>query len=420
VNRNRRRLTGRMLVALVAAVLVAAALAGAGTARSRHAALPAVSGNVVLSGWASSGVEFDFLNKVVKTFEKKNPSIHVTYQPINGNYPQAMLARFASHTPPDVFYVDSSVAPDWMSKGVLLPLNSLFRQHHFSTRPFFKRLLQGFTWKGKIYGLPKDWSPLAMQVNTAMLQKAGVSAPTSWTKLVSVARKMQVTSAVPGGAPICLGADWARMLAFIYQGGGSYLNARGTRPVLNTAAAKKAINFYVGLETSGLGRTPDQLGVGWCGEALGKQKAAIIFEGNWAVPYMHDTFPDVKYATYPMPHGRNKGSLAFTVSYSIAKDSRNKPAAWKLLSYLTSRSGMATWTNQGLALPSRSDVRPAAGRAVFLKEAPYSHAWSFFPGFSDVYTIMNNDLTAVFQGKKDVQGMINDVQTATAKALKRR
>ena len=33
----------------------------------------------------------------------------------------------------------------------------------------------------------------------------------------------------------------------------------------------------------------------------------------------------------------------------------------------------------------------------------YSRAWSFFPGFSSVYTIMNNDLTAVFQGKEDVQ-----------------
>jgi hypothetical protein len=33
---------------------------------------------------------------------------------------------------------------------------------------------------------------------------------------------------------------------------------------------------------------------------------------------------------------------------------------------------------------------------------------------------MNNDLTAVFQGKKDVQGMINDVQAATATALKRK
>jgi multiple sugar transport system substrate-binding protein len=135
---------------------------------------------------------------------------------------------------------------------------------------------------------------------------------------------------------------------------------------------------------------------------------------------MKDTFPTVSYKTYPMPKGRTTGDLGFTVSYSMAKDSKNKPAAWTLLSYLTGKNGMKNWTDLGLALPSRSDVPPAAGRAVFTQPAPYSRAWSFFPGFGDVYTIMNNDLTAVFQGKKDVQGMINDIQSATATALKKK
>lgn len=402
------------LIVALAAALAAAAAQGRSNGRA------AVSGNVVLSGWASSGTEFDFLNKVVADFERKFPSIKVTYQPINGDYPQAMLARFASRTPPDVFYVDSSVAPDWIKQGVLEPLNPYFAKYKFSTKPFYPRLVAGFSKGGRVYGLPKDWSPLAMEINTTMLAKTGMAAPTNWTQLIAVAKKMQINNAVPGGAPICLGADWARMLAFVYQGGGSFLNAAGTAPVLNTKAAKKGINFYVGLATSGLGRTPDQLGVGWCGEALGKEKAAIIFEGNWALPYMADTFPAVKYQTYAMPKGRAAGTLAFTVSYSMAKDSRNKPAAWTLLSYLTSKQGMAQWTNQGLALPSRSDVPPAAGRTVLTKEAPYAHAWSFFPGFSSVFTIMNNDLSAVFKGSKDIQGMINDVQAATAKALKQK
>jgi multiple sugar transport system substrate-binding protein len=409
-----RRFFSAVLCLAVLAVLVATAA----QARS-HRVAAGPSGNVVLAGWASSGTEFDFLNNVVQDFEKKYPNIHVTYQPINGNYPQVMLARFASHTPPDVFYVDSSVAPDWMAQGVLQPLNSYFTKYKFSTSKFYPRLLKGFTYKGQVYGLPKDWSPLAMEINTTMLQKAGVAAPTNWTQLIAAAKKMQVNNAVPGGAPICLSADWARLLPFVYQAGGSYLNAAGTAPTLNTKAAKKAINFYVGLATSGLARTPDQLGAGWCGEALGKEKAAIIFEGNWALPFMHDTYPSVNYATYAMPKGRTTGNLGFTTSFSMAKDSKNKPAAWTLLSYLTGPVGMKKWTDQGLALPSRSDVPPAAGRAVFIKQAPASRAWSFYPGFSSVYTVMNNDLTAVFQGKEDVQGMINDIQSATAKALKK-
>ena len=405
----------RKVVIALAAGAVFAAVAVTAAAAKPHATGP--SGNVTLAGWASSGTEFDFLTKVVANFEKKYPKINVTYQPINGDYPTAMLARFASRTPPDVFYVDSSVAPDWIKQGVLEPLNPFFAKYKFSTKPFFPRLVAGFSKGSRVYGLPKDWSPLAMEVNTTMLQKAGVSAPTNWTQLINVAKQLQIKGAVPNGAPICLSPDWARMMPFIFQAGGSYLNPAGTAPVLNTAKAKKGINFFVGLATSGLARTQTQLGTDWCGEALGKEKAAIIFEGNWALPYMKDTFPNVKYETFAMPKGQTTGNLGFTVSYSMAKDSKNKPAAWTLLSYLTSKAGMKTWTDQGLALPSRSDVPPAAGRAVLLKQAPAARAWSFFPGFGDVLTIMNNDLGAVFRGDKDVQGMINDVQSATAKAL---
>ena len=58
---------------------------------------------------------------------------------------------------------------------------------------------------------------------------------------------------------------------------------------VNSAATRATVNWYVGLINRGLAGTPAQLGVGWCGEALGKEKAAIVFEGNWALPFMART-----------------------------------------------------------------------------------------------------------------------------------
>ena len=78
---------------------------------------------------------------------------------------------------------------------------------------------------------------------------------------------------------------------------------------------------------------------------------------------MSDTFPNVEYTTNRMVQGKQDGNLAFTVSYSMARDSKNKPAAWQLIRYLVGQPGMKTWTSKGLALPSRSDVKPVAGRA---------------------------------------------------------
>src|SRR4029453_2660544 len=163
--------------------------------------------------------------------------------------------------------------------------------------------------------------------------------PTTWTQLRAVAQRINV----PGGKPICLSADWARLMAFVYQAGGNGQFRSATSLPFRTAS-----NFYVNLIKDGLAATPDKLGSGWCGEAFGKERAAIAFEGNWMFPVMKD-FPSVGFRTAPLPKGKTRGNLPSTVSFSMARDSKHKQAAWELLKYLTGRTGMRSWTSLGLA-----------------------------------------------------------------------
>ncbi len=337
-------------------------------------------------------------------------------------YPEQMLAKFAARKPPDVFYVDSNVFPDWQTQGLLEPLDSYIKSTHFSTKAFFPKLLDGFKGSdGKLYGLPKDWSPLAMQYNTAMFAKAGIkSPPKTWAQLKADAQKLKAKGGLSGNArPVCLDADWARLLAFIYQNKGTFINASKTKATVNSPAVRQTVEFWVGLDKAKLAGRHADLGAGWCGEALGKEKAAIAFEGNWVVPFMADQFPDVKYKIAPMIKNKAQGNLAFTVSYSMARNSSHKKEAWTLLSYLTGKQGMKIWTSKGLALPSRKDVAPVAGRGAFLKAAGAARAWQFAPGFDKVITIAGNELTAVYEGKESIATMLKKVQDAANAALKK-
>jgi multiple sugar transport system substrate-binding protein len=408
---------GSLFAALLVGLALAVVLvASAAQATSRKGP----SGTVTLSGWASSPAETSLLQKVIAGFEKKYPAIHVNYAPINGDYPTAMLAKFAARTPPDVFYVDSNVIPDWIKQGVLQPLDSYVKASKFDTSKFYPSLLNAFKGPdGKLYGFPKDWSALAMESNNGMLGKAGIhTAPTTWAQLQADAQKLKSSGAVAGGAPLCLAADWARLLAFVYQNGGSFLNAKKTAATVDTPAVKGAVDFYVNFIKTGLAQTPAQLGVGWCGEALGKQKAAIIFEGNWLLPYMKQTFPGVSYGISQLPKGKTFGNLAFTVSYSMARDAKNKPAAWTLIQYLVGQQGMTTWTSLGLAMPTRTDVKVVGGRKAFLGQANYTHAWQFAPGFSKVMDSAGNELSAVFSGSESVDTMLKKIQDLANQTLK--
>jgi multiple sugar transport system substrate-binding protein len=394
-------LRARLALLLAATVAIAVVTSGA------QAGARAPVANVTLAGWSAGKDEDTLLQQVVDRFNQTHPTVHADLSVINTDYTGTMATRFAAHDPPDVFYVDSSVAPTWEAQGAIQPLNGYIDKSRYDTTKFFPSMLDAFTVGKQVYGFPKDWTPLAMEINTAMLAKVHTMQPRNWTELESVAQKMESQGVVPNGKPICVAADWARMLPFVYQNQGSLTNVQ-------SPAVKQAVDFYVGLFDKGLAATPAQLGVGWCGEALGQQKAAIVFQGNWLLPFMSSTYPNVKYTIFPMVRQLTGGNLAFTVSYSMAKDAKNKAAAWTLLSWLTSKEGQTLWTSKGLALPTRTDVAVTGPRANFMVAALFSQVWSF-PNFAETYKLMNSDLSAVIGGGKSVEQMLADVASSLKK-----
>ncbi len=404
------------LAGLVLVAGVSASIAGARTDNSKAPQAAKVT-TVTLTGWASSPTETAALKKTIAAFERANKNYKVQYAPISGDYDAAMLARFAARRPPDVFYVDSLDVPDYLP--ALQSLNSYIKSSKFSTKPFFRRLLNGFTVKGQVVGFPKDWSPLGLEANTRMMNKAKVKAPKTWAQFRTAMQKLKNTNAVPGGAPACLSLDWARILAFIYQNKGAWLNPARTKSVINSAQNRATLTTYLGWIKSGLAKTPQQLGVGWCGEALGKEKAAMIFEGNWVYGYMKDEFASVPFKVYPMVKNKANGNLAFTVSYSIGKNSKNKAGAWKLLSFLVGKQGQAIWSRNSGFLPSRSDVKAPAGRGAFVKAAPYARPWQFIKGFDRVNDTAGKELEKTFDGKQSIPTMLKNIDDATNEAIQR-
>jgi multiple sugar transport system substrate-binding protein len=392
-----------LLISAVAATALAfAAASGAAPAQQ----------TVVLSGWREPPEATAALKNVIAAFEATHPTIDVKYQP-SDNYGPDIESAFAAGTPPDVFYVNADVAPSWIARGYLQPLGGFAQKSGFDTSHFFPVLLNGFKGPGgQPYGFPKDWSPLAEYTNDTLLAQAGVAAPATWSELRAAAAQIR---AATGVTPICLSADWARLLAFVEENGGSMLNASQTAATIDSQQAKAAVEVYAGLVSDGLAALPSDLGEGWCGQAIADGKVAIAFEGNRLLPIVKDS--GISYSIHPMPSNVRRGNLAFTVAYAIASSSQHMQAAWTLLSYLTGRSGMQLWVNAGAALPSRDDVTPLPGTEVFIGEAPVSTLWQFGIGFNDWFWFAEGELASVFAGTETIDGMLAAVQSAVNATL---
>ena len=145
MRRARAAVAATVVLALLTVIVAAAA-----DARSNKATVT----NITLSGWSAGKTEDDLLQSVVNDFNSTHPNIHVDYSVINGAYDVAMTARFAAHNPPDVFYVDSSLAPTWIKQGVIEPLNPYIAKSKYDTTKFYPGLLNAFKVGKNYYGFP--------------------------------------------------------------------------------------------------------------------------------------------------------------------------------------------------------------------------------------------------------------------------
>jgi multiple sugar transport system substrate-binding protein len=277
-------------------------------------------------------------------------------------------------------------------------------------------LLKAFQYKGKTYGLPKDWSSLAMEWNEDMTKTAGLDKPpATWDELKAATQKL--TNKSQGVFGTVIPAELPRFGAFVLAAGGKLVSDDGTKIALNSPEGQQALDFYYGLYKDGVASTPADTGTQWPGDAFSKKKAAIVFEGNWMYPFLQKEAPDLKFGIAEMPTGpKGKGTFAFTVSYSINAKTQQKDAAWFLVNYLTGPDGMKKWTSLGLAMPSRKSLEAEWAakfkeREPYLKAGAYAQPWQLGPGGQEINDkVVTPDLQAVFAGKMTPKDALADIE----------
>ncbi|MFQ3537020.1 MAG: ABC transporter substrate-binding protein [Aggregatilineales bacterium] len=391
--------TLRFLAFAIAVALIAAAVAPSAQA--------AQTVNLVLMGWSSSPSENERLQKIVDDWNAANPDIQVTLNQVP-DYDTTLQKSLAGGEPPDVFYVDSFRFLDLVRADALMPIGEQLTD----VDDFYPALRNAFTANGQFYCPPKDFSTLALQINTEMFEAAGLSAPTTWEEMRAAAEALTKD----GVFGVVVPADFARWIAFLYGAGGSVTDDEFTKMTINSPEAEAALEFYTGLYLDGFAKTPADLGVGWPGEAFGKGLVAMAFEGNWIEPYLKDQFPDLKHKAVELPAGpAGKATMAFTVCYAVPMKAKNPEAAIKFVDYLTGAEGMKAWTDLGLAMPTRASLREGwlaqfPNLEPYLNGAEYARKWQFVPGFQAVLDKVNEQLSLVMSENQTARGALAEIE----------
>jgi multiple sugar transport system substrate-binding protein len=306
---GRRPLSGKQLTAVIG-VAGALALAGCGgssggssssTAAGGGGATTSASGSATSGSivWSASPIAgsgaTDTRTVLINEFEKKYPNIHVTLTsaPTNTDTNRATLATEISggSATPDVFMGDVIWPAQFAAHQLAVPLSDYLPQSYWSQ--FASGLVQGASYKGKVYGSPLFEDQGFMYYRKDLLSKAGLQPPTTWEQLESEAKTLVSKNLVKYGF-VFQGASYegltCNFMEYLTSAGGTATNSAYTKASLDSPAAVKAATFMRSLVTSGA--TPAAVSTFQEAQAMnifGAGNAAFL--RNWDYAYSNATTP---------------------------------------------------------------------------------------------------------------------------------
>ena len=302
---------------------------------------------VTLSGWQSNTHEKQLLEQVLNKFESQHPNIKVKYEVINDQYMDVIKTRLIGDAAPDVFYLDAFEAPLLMKYDVLEPLNPYIIEQ-FDLPDFEASFIKAFQLGNQTYGLPKDFSTLALFYNKQAFKEAGLKEPPkTWEQLRRYSKKLTLDKNRDGRKDqygFCVLPELSRQYFMITAFGGNLIDRNGNT-VFATPNSLKGLEIIIDqYRKDQSSAQPSDVGANSGSEMFGQGKAAMVIEGSWAIPYLKETFPKLEFATAEVPKvGGKKATMAYTVAYVMNKQCKHKNAAWQVMSYLTGKEGMKAW-----------------------------------------------------------------------------
>ena len=323
--------------------------------------------------------------------------------------PQELSQGFSAGDPPDVFYLGSETFASYASNGSLLPYVDQLE----NAGDFYPVLLQSFTYEDTAYCAPKDFSTLALVINTDVWEAAGLTdddVPTTWEELADVAAELTTDEQVG----LSFGPEWQRIGTFMAQAGGGLTSADGTQATVDTPENLQALEFVQQMLADGTAAYPGDIDAGWGGEAFGLGAAAMVIEGNWIVGTMTNNYPDVAYRVVELPAGPGgPGTLQFTNCWGVAADGGNTGGAIDLVGFLTSGEQQMEFATAFGVMPSVQSVNTEwteqfPEQAAFLAGADYAQGAPTAQGATDVISDFNSQLQGLASG--DPQAILSSVQ----------
>jgi len=317
-------------------------------------------------------------------FNRMFPDCHLRLDPSNTGV-QKIIVQACAGVGPDIFDVYTrSQLQTYAEAGVLLDVTDIARQRGFDVSVTYPQAAPTIQFEGRQYGFPCNVNVDILFYNKNLFDRFGVPYPSrqpTWDEIIALGKRLTIRR---GNSPVaeCYGLAYVSPELLLYQAGGHLFSEDGTRCVVDSPQALRAIQLYRDLMhryrimPSPLEQASMSGQGGWGSgfrDWFGSQKIAMIMIGKWALITFRDyiraqkeaaevptigfqppgALPPLRLGACLLPRFADRPPLCIINSRfaAINRLSPHRDKAIHFLEYLTSREYCQTINEGQDALP---------------------------------------------------------------------
>ncbi len=307
--------------------------------------------------------------KMIDSYLKANPNVKIQLEALQDEpYKQKFKAYTASNSIPDVYSV-------WGQPSFFVPVmkNGLaaeLKLKDYDSYGFFPGSLNGFSYNGKLYGLPRNTDEMVIFYNKDIFAKNNITIPTTFSQLIDISKKLRANGIIP--CAVNGKEKWT--LAILYHD--LALKISGDVKLIPNAVNKKvsfaknadlkeaAKQFKALMDTKFFQDSFTSADYGAGKNLFTQGKAAMFYMGSWEMGMIADTqIPEdlrknlgvMKFPAVDGGKGKITDEMAWNGGgHAIAAKSKVKSEALKLLNYIYKPDNWAknAW-QMGVCMPAQ-------------------------------------------------------------------
>lgn len=341
--------------------------------------------------------------KIVKDWNAANPDVQVTYQKVDAeSVHDKLVTQFAGNQAPDIIHDESADIAGFSRQGYLADLGPLLPAELRSDVP--QSVWDSVTYDGTITGVPTIAQVYTVFVNTALLEKAGVTLPTAdapwtWDQLASTAKKLTTGGAT--GFAWGLKSPTAGIMSTGLAFDGSFFSGDEKAPTITVSDKELEIPKRISAMLADGSMAKDSVSLSGTDVLAGffGGKYAMVMAGNYVATQISEKAPQgFSWAMLPLLKGTNQHQAANPQTLSIARQSSYPSQAMGFIAFFMQAQNLAAIAQGDALIPvttsAAAEVKKALGSengwdavlagAADLVDAPWNKA-DKFPDWKSKY-----------------------------------